>query len=228
MHNHEPIVSKLVETNSGLKNIKNKYFDQMVLFPNSFDPEGYEDLIKKLDENEERARARIFQVLQSDIKMSVSKAQMKFPNIPLEANDFLTEGWSSLSEALKKFNPRKSDRGFSKYYLEIVYWRSMDYIRKFLTNKHKAVNLAITRSSLNSSFDFDFVDLVESDPWKYNNIMSMIREYVKNCNGMEKDILTNYLIGENIETIATKVNRDKRATQRKLQIALSNLKRKLA
>ncbi|AXK50709.1 hypothetical protein [Spiroplasma alleghenense] len=228
MENQEILVSKLLASSRGIKIIKSRYKNQITKFPNSFDWNGYSDLEKKLNEYEKNSNAQIFQILKPEIKMAANKAQMKFPSIPLELNDFLTEGWISLNEAIIKYDCKRSDRGFSKYYLDVVYWRSMDYIRKFLTNKHKAVNLALTRSIVNASFDFDTLDLVESDPWKHNNIMSIIKDFAKNANNLDREILGNYLYGDDLDTIAQKVNCEKRSTQRKLHIVLGNLKRKLA
>ncbi|AHI53445.1 hypothetical protein SSABA_v1c00330 [Spiroplasma sabaudiense Ar-1343] len=186
--------------------------------------------IQEEETNLEIIKEKIFKELKIQAKMFSRKALLKFRNIPLEIDDLVTESWLALCEALRKFDSKISKRGFIKYYLEMVYWRSMDYIRKFLTNRHKTINLALTKpiKTWDSDNDFALVDMSADDPWKFREVVNCIQEYIDAANEQDRKTLKGFLEGDSIENMADEMVCSPRTMKRRLKTVLHNLKSKLA
>lgn len=135
--------------------------------------------------------------------------------LPYEKEDIISFCYTVFDDVAKTFPYNQKKVNFDKYLINNIKYLILNYLRKFLTNKHRVLNYAICLDSKISQRYLDVdksinIDQSLSDLDTYNQRKEWILSILEKINRNNKDIIYDYFFkGIKTDELCKKYNLEK-------------------
>ncbi|WP_031542835.1 hypothetical protein [Mesoplasma photuris] len=166
-------------------------------------------------------KIRFYNALKKVINFAISKAYSKLSAPALERQDYEHIGWLAFEESLEIYHTKGKRKTYISFLIDSIYWKCMDMSIKFLTNKHRVVNVAYSGlfdkdefhdQNINIDEEFSLRSTIE---WYFKN---------KNTNEIDKQIFDLYIYGEKKQDITAILGISRNKMMNSLNKTLRELK----